>query len=356
IKDGGLMMDGAKIKAIQDWEPPTKVTELRSFVGLEGLEHDPLARKIIALAKDGRTRRFWLKGDMLFTKGDRLYVPKWGDLRREILKECHDSKWDGHPGITRTQDIAKEVGRIARAFTDAQVAMGECFHRLYHMLAKVERRWKYYSGGGLILECLGSEIHGELLDGVNQDHVDGFELLHEFSSLNGREIEKGECTIGDLSSSLYHGRQPLTPNALAASYEGSSLAAYKTMKEWHEQADLTCASLDKAAKKMKKWADEKRRYVEFEFEDQVMVKLLPQQFKSLRKVHKGLIQSFLKPYHEDEEDTEREVSKRVPTAVVTSYDRDVEEIMSDCTIQRRRVTSYKKYLIKWCDLPDSEAS
>nr|GEY30013.1 hypothetical protein CTI12_AA187700 [Tanacetum cinerariifolium] len=113
---------------------------------------------------------------------------------------------------------------------------------------------------------------------------------------------------------------------------------------------------DKAAKKMKKWADEKRRYVEFEFEDQVMVKLLPQQFKSLRKVHKGLIQryeghfsligrvrkvsyrvqlppklkihpvfhvSFLKPYHEDEEDMERGVSKRVPTAVVTSYDREV---------------------------------
>ncbi|GJT50986.1 ATP-binding cassette subfamily C member 8 [Tanacetum coccineum] len=52
----------------------------------EGLEHDPLAKKIIALAKDGRTQRFWLKGDMLFTKGDRLYVPKWGDLRRAILK------------------------------------------------------------------------------------------------------------------------------------------------------------------------------------------------------------------------------------------------------------------------------
>ncbi|GKD15841.1 hypothetical protein Tco_1204999 [Tanacetum coccineum] len=42
----------------------------------EWLEHDPLANKIIALAKDGRTRRFWLKGDMLFTKEDRIYVPK----------------------------------------------------------------------------------------------------------------------------------------------------------------------------------------------------------------------------------------------------------------------------------------
>nr|GFB27918.1 uncharacterized protein [Tanacetum cinerariifolium] len=34
IKDGGLMMDGAKVKAIQEWEPPTKVMELRSFLGL----------------------------------------------------------------------------------------------------------------------------------------------------------------------------------------------------------------------------------------------------------------------------------------------------------------------------------
>ncbi|GJR42478.1 putative nucleotidyltransferase, ribonuclease H [Tanacetum coccineum] len=39
IKDGGLMMDGAKIKAIQDWEPPTKVTELRSFLGLVNYYH-----------------------------------------------------------------------------------------------------------------------------------------------------------------------------------------------------------------------------------------------------------------------------------------------------------------------------
>ncbi|GJU13410.1 hypothetical protein Tco_1135806 [Tanacetum coccineum] len=63
-------------------------------------------------------------------------------------------------------------------------------------------------------------------------------------------------------------RQPFTPYTLAASYEGSSQTAYKTMKEWHEQADLARASLDKAAKKVKKWADEKRRHVEFEVEDQ----------------------------------------------------------------------------------------
>ncbi|GJY19123.1 reverse transcriptase [Tanacetum coccineum] len=155
-------------------------------------------------------------------------------------------------------------------------------------------------------------------------------------------------------------RQPLTPNGLTTSYEGSSPTAYKTMKEWHEQADLARVSLDKAAKKIKKWADEKRRHVEFEVRDQVMVKLLPQQFKSLRKVHKGLIRRYEGPFlvigRVDEEDPERGVSKQAPTTVVTSYDREVEEILSDRTIRRRGVPSYKEYLIKWHDLPDSEAS
>ncbi|GJY78215.1 putative nucleotidyltransferase, ribonuclease H [Tanacetum coccineum] len=58
---------------------------------------------------------------------------------------------------------------------------------------------------------------------------------------------------------LVTGRQPLTLNALAHHTRG---------------------------------ADERRRHVEFEVGDQVMVKLLPQQFKSLRKVHKGLIRRY----------------------------------------------------------------
>nr|GEV54814.1 hypothetical protein CTI12_AA187700 [Tanacetum cinerariifolium] len=64
--------------------------------------------KIITLVKDEKTRRFWLKGDMLFTKGDRIYVSKWGDLRRVILKEYHDSNWAGHPGIKRTLTLVEE--------------------------------------------------------------------------------------------------------------------------------------------------------------------------------------------------------------------------------------------------------
>ena len=181
----------------------------------------------------------------------------------------------------------------------------------------------------------------------------------------------------------------MTPHALATSYEGKSPAAFKFAKVWHEQAELARAYLNKASKKMKKWADKKRRMVEFHEGDLVLVKLLPQQFKSLRKVHKGFVRmydgpfpvlkkvgkvsyklqlppklkiylvfhvSMLKPYHGDKEDMSRGESKRAPTAVVTSFDKEVDSILADRVIRRRGVPSYREYLVKWKNAPDVEAS
>ncbi|GKC86426.1 putative nucleotidyltransferase, ribonuclease H [Tanacetum coccineum] len=363
------------------------------------MEHDPLAKKIIALAKDGRTRRFWLKGDMLFTKGDRLYVPKWGDLRRAILKECHDSKWAGHPGITRTLALVKGTYYWPRIGDDIETFVrtclicqqdkiekkksrglleplpGECFHGLYHMLAEVGR-------GGSIIVVVDRFSKYETFIAAPSDvtaddtaklffknvvkywgvpHVTVSDRDPRFTGHFWTELQRSEAT-GKSPFELVTGRQPLTPNALVASYEGSSPTAYKTMKEWHEQADLARASLDKAAKKMKKWADEKRdtsssRYKgPFPVIERVGKVSYRVQLPSKLKIHPVFHVSFLKPYHGDEDDPKRGVSKRAPTAVVTSYDREVEESLSDRTIRRRGVPSYKEYLIKWRDLPDSESS
>ena len=66
--------------------------------------------------------------------------------------------------------------------------------------------------------------------------------------------------------------------------------------------------------------------------------------------------SMLKPYHGDEEDPSRGESKRAPTAVVTSFDKEVETILADRLIRRRGVPSYREYLVKWKNVPDIEAS
>ncbi|PON58022.1 hypothetical protein PanWU01x14_169530, partial [Parasponia andersonii] len=158
------------------------------------------------------------------------------------------------------------------------------------------------------------------------------------------------------------GQQSMTPHTLATSYDGKSPEAFKFAKRWHEQVELARAYLNKASKIMKNWADKRRRHVEYQEGDLVLVKLLPQQFKTLRKVHKGLVRkyespfsvlkrvskvsyklqlpaklkifpvfhvSMLIPYHGDERDPSRDKSKRAPTAVVTSFDKEVECILAD---------------------------
>ena len=67
---------------------------------------------------------------------------------------------------------------------------------------------------------------------------------------------------------------------------GRSPTTFKLAKGWHEQADITRSYLDKAAKKMKKWVNKKRRHTEYKVGDMVLVKLLPQQFKSIRPCEK----------------------------------------------------------------------
>ncbi|GJZ46202.1 putative nucleotidyltransferase, ribonuclease H [Tanacetum coccineum] len=217
-----------------------------------------------------------------------LYVPKWGDLRQAILKECHDSKWAGHLGITRTLALVEGTYYWPRMGDDVETFMRTC---LICQQDKIEQKkpgglleplpipkgpWESVSidfitclpkseGGGSIIVVVDrfskyetfiaapsdvttndkTKLFFKNVVKVIQDHGDGFELLHGFSSPNGRVNGEGECTIGALSLALstrkcpfelVTGRQPLTPNALAASYERSSPAAYKTMKEWHEQA------------------------------------------------------------------------------------------------------------------------
>ncbi|XP_050387183.1 uncharacterized protein LOC126803417 [Argentina anserina] len=136
----------------------------------ERLKVDHQVQSLITLVTEGKTWRFWLDDELLYTKGRRIYIPKWGSLWKELIKECHNSKWSGHLG--------------------------------------------------------------------------------------------------------------------------KSPATFKFTKSWHEQIELARAALHKVAKKIKKWAYKKRRHVEFKEGDLVFVKLLPQQFKAFRKMHKGLIRMY----------------------------------------------------------------
>ncbi|WZZ33691.1 hypothetical protein YC2023_017092 [Brassica napus] len=280
----------------------------------EGLERDPVAKELVKLSNEGKVHRFWVEDGLLYTKGRRLYVPKWESLRRDIIRDY-----------------------------------------LCHFVSANQRDW------------------AKLLD------------IAQFSY----NLQRSEAT-GRSPFELATGQQPLTPHTLATPRtEGKSPGAFIMAKQWEEHADLARACLEKSRKRMKKWADEKRRPSEYSVGDLVLVKLLPQQFKAFRSLHKGLIRkyegpfeivgkvgkvsyridlpdtlkihpvfhvSMLKPYHADEDDQTRRVWTRAPPVVTKSYDKEVEEVLASKEVRKRGVPRQTHFLIKWKGLPEAEAT
>ncbi|KAH9723181.1 Endonuclease [Citrus sinensis] len=454
----------------------------------EGLQQDPLAKDLLEKVLEGKTRRFWQEEGILLTKGDRLFVPRWGNLRKEVIKECHDSKWAGHPGIERTTALVQASYFWPHMKDDIEAYVRTCLvcqqdkvdHQLPEGLLEplplATRPWESVSmdfitslpkseGCGSIMvvvdryskyatfiaapvnckvdeaarlfvkhivkfwgvpksivsdrdpqftgrfwtelfKMLGTDLkfstsfhpqtdgQTERINGLLEMYLRHYVSAHQRDWAKLLDIaqfsynlQRSEAT-GKSPFEIIMGFQPMTPNAIASTYGGKSPAAHKLAREWHEEADITRAYLDKAARKMKKWADTRRRHVEYKEGDQVMIKLLPQQFKTLRKVHKGLVRryegpfrvvrrvgnvsyqlqlpprlkihpvfhvSLLKPYHEDMGEPSRGESRRAPTAVVTAFDKDVDYIIADRTVSRRGVPAQSEYLVKWKNLPESEA-
>ncbi|KAF2321858.1 hypothetical protein GH714_003189 [Hevea brasiliensis] len=146
-----------------------------------------------------------------------------------------------------------------------------------------------------------------------------------------------------------------SPHMVAIPYRGPNPAAFRFAKQWKEQVELAKTSLARATKKMKKWADSKRRHLEFEEGDLVLVRLFQ---RTHGKRHKGLLRkyegpfpiekrigkvayrvklpaqlechpvfhiSLLKPYYADHEDPTRNKSKRAPVAMTSSLEHEPEE-------------------------------
>ncbi|KAK2966295.1 hypothetical protein RJ640_018106 [Escallonia rubra] len=429
------------------------------------------------LAESGQTQRFWVEDGLLYTKGQRAYVPKWNNLRKRIIRECHDTPWAGHPGQRRTYALVEasyywpqmkdEVEAYVKTCLVCQQDKVEnqlpaglleplpipahpwesvsmdfitCLPRSEgcgSIMVVVDRFSKYATFVASPADCTAEEAARLFLKNVvkywglpkvivsDRDprftgkfwtelfKLLGLELhfstsfhpqtdgqtervnallecyLRHFVSANqtdwARLLDVAQFSYNLMRSEATNqspfeiaiGQQPLTPLALAGDYKGRSLLAAQVARSWNEQADVARSYLDKAGRKMKKWADKRRRPKEYNLGDMVMLKLLPQQFKSFRKVHKGLIRkyegpfpivakvgkvsyrlelppklkihpvfhvSLLKPHYDDKEDPSRGESHRAPTAVVRSYDKEAEYVLSDKIERRRGVPPTRHYL------------
>ncbi|GKV30882.1 hypothetical protein SLEP1_g39653 [Rubroshorea leprosula] len=333
----------------------------------EGLAHDPFAKSLMELAREGKTRRFWCNDGALYTVGNRLYIPKWENLRQELMKECHDSSPTGLQGRGSStlifparlffKHVVKYWGlpRIIISDRDPRFT-GKFWRELFKLMGSdLHFSPSFHPQTDGQTERVNALLELYLRHFVSANQHDWAKLLDvaQFSF----NLQRREATQQS-PFKIVTGQQPLPPHYVTRGYTGASPAAYNWAKDWQEQVDVAKVYLDKASKKMKKWADKERRPLEFQVGDLVMVKLPAQQFKAYRQVHKGLVRryegpysvlgkvgkvsyrvdlpprlkihpvfhvSMLKPFHADQEDPVRGVSQRAPPATITSYDKQLDD-------------------------------
>jgi hypothetical protein len=135
---------------------------------------------------------------------------------------------------------------------------------------------------------------------------------------------------------------------------------------------------------MVKYANQKRRPLEFDVGDRVLLKLTPQIWKKIvgTNRHRGLVPrydgpfevmgkvgavayrlklperlklhptfhvSYLKPFHEDVEDSERGRSLRAPPTIQKQFERGIVKILDHRRLGQHKKNRRNEFLVKWAN-------
>ncbi|KAE8692279.1 hypothetical protein F3Y22_tig00110847pilonHSYRG00180 [Hibiscus syriacus] len=339
---------------------------------------------------------------------------KFEGLRKELMRECHDSKWAGHPGIHRTlvliaehyywPHMGNDVEAYVKTYLVCRLHISDGF---YSIMVVVDRFSKY----GIFIPaskvCPAEEAARLFLKYVvkywsvpkmiisDPDTRFTGRFWKELFKLMGSSLNfsisvhpktDGQTERVNALVETYLRHYPLTLNAVVTGYQGPNPTTYQFAKEWQEQHELARACLHKVGKWTKKWVDRKRRDVNFEVGDLVLPKLsgilrnpyhkglvrrYEGPFKVLKRVctmayklelpsiikaHHMFHLSLLKPYHQDEEELDRGKSHRAPVGVKVSYEREVEAIHAERAVHGVGKRPRHEYLVQWKGLPESEGS
>ncbi|KAK3015032.1 hypothetical protein RJ639_005616 [Escallonia herrerae] len=100
---------------------------------------DPVAQQLLKLIESGKTRQFWQEDGLLMTKGRRVYVSRVNDLRRTLIRECHDNLWVGHARGERMLALLQQGYYWPQMGDEVQEYVKTC---LTYQQDKVERKKK----------------------------------------------------------------------------------------------------------------------------------------------------------------------------------------------------------------------
>ena len=75
---------------------------------LVGQSQDPQMIKLEEEIEKGKKAEFQIRDDGMIVKGQRMCVPEYGELKRDIMEEAHSSAYAMHPGSTKMYKTLKE--------------------------------------------------------------------------------------------------------------------------------------------------------------------------------------------------------------------------------------------------------
>ncbi|KAL0455584.1 UNVERIFIED_CONTAM: Transposon Tf2-11 polyprotein [Sesamum latifolium] len=132
-----------------------------------------------------------------------------------------------------------------------------------------------------------SALYARYLEGLGEKLLDVAQLC--FNAQKSSSTNKSAFKI-------VTGQQPLLPHTLESPQSVRSPLARNFSQEWKQNIDITRSCLKKAQKRMKKYADQNRRFIEFNAGDLVMVKVPdPRLSKSSRGRDPRLMQKYIGP-------------------------------------------------------------
>ena len=79
-------------------------------------------------------------------------------------------------------------------------------------------------------------------------------------------------------------------------YQGKVPRAYNFTKEWKDSAKIARSYLEKASKRMKKWANQGCRPLDFQLRDLVLIKFKPEQLRFMRNQDRRLMRKYEGPF------------------------------------------------------------
>ncbi|KAE8694756.1 hypothetical protein F3Y22_tig00110776pilonHSYRG00065 [Hibiscus syriacus] len=305
-------------------------------------KQDPQVEALMEMVKKGVSKCFWIENGLLMTKGPRMFVPRAGNLRQKLLKECHDTPWVGHPGWRRTvalldKDRQRTAGLLeplpvpARPWESISLDFISRLPRvgdLGSILVVMDRFSKYATFIPASKYCSAEETaklvfkHVVKYWGIPQSIVsdrDGrfigkfwkglFQLLgtqlNFSSSYHPQTDGQTERFNGLLEEYLRHFIQAnqknwpplldvaqLCLNSQKSSSTNKSPFEVVTGQQPRLPHTVDETSQEKATKRMKKCADRNRRDLHFQVGDLVLVKLMPEQLRFLRQRDRRLVRKY----------------------------------------------------------------